>query len=533
LFHTDGYSALIEDYLEKRPEKLGDVRKFAQAGKLEIGPWYILSDMFMPSGESFIRNLEIGVKTASKYGMKKPGIPYSPDAFGHSSDVPKILSHTGFDAYYFCRGLGNQTKKPATEFVWESDDGSSVLALAGIVDVFDPPFDFSGKWFCGAYGLGMELPVNPAEFRERIDLIMHHAGRFMTSDSLLMMCGSDHLLPQKHLREAIAAFNSGAGNVRCVESTLRNYVQKFKKNAGDGLEHAKGELMDGRLLMVLSGTASSRIYLKRMNFDAQNLLEGYVEPWAAFASLCGKFEYDKFLEDAWKLVLKNQAHDSICGCSVDPVHLEMEQRYREIFQVSEKLFQKAARLCMGDIDQRMIFPDGYPDEFKIGVFSAVPWRENRPFELEIIHPVEINLADYTLADTGNSEIRFEIERTSQAVSTTGPFVPPGSDNKLLAVTKAIADSANLPAYGCKLLKFKKKKNIMPEHGGNTSSGFPTLKNEHLTVKIGRDGQLLVESADGAFGQIFRGLLCFEEGCRWNAPLFMMKKTRREAGKKQS
>lgn len=508
-FHTDGYSALIEDYLEKRPEKIKEIKKLASSGRLEIGPFYILSDMFIPSGEAFIRNLETGIKTAYKYGMRKAGIPYAPDAFGHSADIPKILKHLGFDAYYFCRGLGNHLKKPATEFIWKSDDGSEILALAGIIDVFDPPFDVKGKWFCGAYGLGMELPEKNSEFRKRMELITHHAEPFMNGDSLLMICGCDHLLPQKHLKKIIGNFNSGKEKIRCMESTLRNYAENFRKIPGKKPEHAEGELMDGRFLNVLNGTASSRIYLKKMNFDAQNLLEGYLEPWAAFASLCGNFKYDKFIEDAWKLLLKNQAHDSICGCSVDSVHREMEQRYREIFQSASRLFERAAKICMGDNSPRMIFPNEYPGIFKVGIFTAVPWKTSRPFETEITHPSEIDLGNYIFCDSvTGKKINFEISHTAKPFSSSGPFIPSGNgDNKLLSVTGIIIDSANLPAYGYKLFEFRKRKKAV---AGKISEGPVILKNEFLTVKIGRHGEISVKSNDGAFDKTFNRLLYFED-----------------------
>jgi alpha-mannosidase len=50
-FQLDGQAILIEDYLEIRPEREGQLREMAAAGRLKIGPWYVLPDEFLVSGE--------------------------------------------------------------------------------------------------------------------------------------------------------------------------------------------------------------------------------------------------------------------------------------------------------------------------------------------------------------------------------------------------------------------------------------------------------------------------------------------------
>ncbi|MGA3230274.1 MAG: hypothetical protein ABSD51_10030, partial [Candidatus Binatus sp.] len=59
-FHFDGQTIVLEDYLEVRPESARRIAKLVKAGKLQIGPWYLLADSFLASGEALIRNLEIG-----------------------------------------------------------------------------------------------------------------------------------------------------------------------------------------------------------------------------------------------------------------------------------------------------------------------------------------------------------------------------------------------------------------------------------------------------------------------------------------
>src|SRR5512137_306162 len=51
-FQTDGQAIVLEDYLEVRPERREQVRQLVQDGRLVVGPWYVLPDEFLVSGES-------------------------------------------------------------------------------------------------------------------------------------------------------------------------------------------------------------------------------------------------------------------------------------------------------------------------------------------------------------------------------------------------------------------------------------------------------------------------------------------------
>src|SRR5437588_5024929 len=59
-FLLDGQTAVIDDYLEVRPEAAPALHRLAAAGRLAIGPWMILMDEFMVSGETMVRDLQFG-----------------------------------------------------------------------------------------------------------------------------------------------------------------------------------------------------------------------------------------------------------------------------------------------------------------------------------------------------------------------------------------------------------------------------------------------------------------------------------------
>src|SRR5580704_16245896 len=60
-FLLDGQMAVVDDYLEIRPENEERIRALAAAGRLSMGPWYILMDEFLVSGETIVRDLQSGM----------------------------------------------------------------------------------------------------------------------------------------------------------------------------------------------------------------------------------------------------------------------------------------------------------------------------------------------------------------------------------------------------------------------------------------------------------------------------------------
>jgi mannosylglycerate hydrolase len=51
----DGKCVAIEDYLEVRPEKEQELRQFVKEGRIAIGPWYTLPDLYPIEGECLVR----------------------------------------------------------------------------------------------------------------------------------------------------------------------------------------------------------------------------------------------------------------------------------------------------------------------------------------------------------------------------------------------------------------------------------------------------------------------------------------------
>src|SRR5260221_9043152 len=120
-FLLDGQTVLVEDYLRARPDREGDVRALVKTGRLQVGPWYVLADEQIPSGEGLVRNLLLGAADAERLGGRLD-VLYSPDAFGHPSAWPTLAREFGIRYGVVWRGLGGEAGQERDLYRWRGLD---------------------------------------------------------------------------------------------------------------------------------------------------------------------------------------------------------------------------------------------------------------------------------------------------------------------------------------------------------------------------------------------------------------------------
>ena len=312
-FYFDGQVAALQDYLEIRPEKEELVRNLIFSKKLFIGPFYCLVDEFLTDKTCFAKNLEIGIKTALDFGCTD-FIGYLPDTFGHSKNVPDILRDFGIDKCIVWRGCGDFP----SDFKWCGMD--TVNLVRG--------------YFQDVFSLKCDIEKKAEILKKNLDLISEKSGNF-----LLFPIGADHLGVEKDINDQILAVNEILKEDYNIKlSSPFEYFKRVQSN----FEKFRfdDELRDNSKTFILPGTHSSRLDLKRMNVECTHKLD--------LASKFVKFQkseekYAKVLEYAYKLLLQNQAHDGICGCSTDDTHSENIIRYKKILQIAQTIIDEQWR----------------------------------------------------------------------------------------------------------------------------------------------------------------------------------------------
>ncbi|OQB27891.1 MAG: Mannosylglycerate hydrolase [Chloroflexi bacterium ADurb.Bin180] len=337
-FMLDGQTIVLEDYLQIRPQRENDLRRHIQSGRLLIGPWHVLPDEFLVSGEALVRNLLLGHRTCARFGGEMR-VGYIPDPFGHISQMPQILRGFGLASAALRRGLDDHP----TELLWQSPDGSSVL-LCYLRDGYDN---------------AARLPVQDGDaFVREVRRLAERLAPFCTTDNVLLMNGVDHMEPVPELPAMMAYAGQAAPDLRLLHSTLPAYVDAVTRDRGGDLSTlttVKGELRSPRRHHLLPGVLSTRMWIKQRNGHVQNLLSYWAEPFSAWAAVAGGDVSAGWLRgqavwQAWRYLLENHPHDSICGCGIDQVHREMATRFDWAEQIAEQVSASSLATLAEEVD---------------------------------------------------------------------------------------------------------------------------------------------------------------------------------------
>lgn len=411
-FFLDGQVIAIDDYLEIRPEKRAQVEKCIREGKVQTGPWYILQDEFLTSGEACVRNLQVGMQEAEQYGAVG-NVGYFPDAFGNAGQMPQVLKQAGMDAVVFGRGVkpigpnnevtGGQYESTYSEMMWASPDGTK---LPGIL-------------FANWYNNGVEIPVDEAEAKVYWDKKLADARKFAATHQLLMMNGCDHQPLQKNITEAIRMARKLYPDVEFIHSDFKKYVEAMEKEISENFSTVKGELTsqetDGR--WTLANTASSWIGLKQDNRAGETALERKAEPAAAMADVMGKAYPEDQMIYSWKKLMQNHPHDSICGCSVDEVNEEMKTRFAKSRQVADAIYDESVEYLTNKVNTAALPGDGEKIPF-------VVWNTSGETKSQVVEKELHLFRDYNLFVWDGYEAAEKVELPAMVLrDADGNVVP--------------------------------------------------------------------------------------------------------------
>ncbi|MEY2571786.1 MAG: 2-O-(6-phospho-alpha-D-mannosyl)-D-glycerate hydrolase [Acidimicrobiaceae bacterium] len=316
-FMLDGQMAVIDDYLQVRPEAEPTIRRLVASGRLSVGPWYILMDEFLVSGETIVRDLQLGIERAAAFGGAM-AVGYLPDMFGHIAQMPQLLQQFGFADAVVWRGVPATIDRSA--FWWSSPDGSTVRA----------------EYLPQGYGNGAVTPDDAKKLLERLREFSETWGDLLHGP-ILWMNGTDHQAPQPWLGRVVGEVNDLQDDYQMQVMSLPAYLAQA---ARDDLPAWTGELRSGARANLLMGVASNRVDVKQAAARAERALEQEAEPLSALYQPPARWPA-ALLAEAWREVVRNAAHDSICACSVDEVCDAVLHRFAEARQIGEGLADRA------------------------------------------------------------------------------------------------------------------------------------------------------------------------------------------------
>ncbi len=521
-FLLDGQTAVLDDYLAVRPDAAPRLARLAASGRLQVGPWMILMDEFMVSGETMVRDLQLGMARATTLGGAMP-VGYLPDMFGHVAQMPQLFTLAGFEHAVVWRGVPAAVTEQA--FWWEAPDGSRVRA----------------EYLYGSYSNGRDLPDDAKALIARAHGYELELGpAHLPGAALLLMNGTDHQLPQPWLGRVVAEANALSDDYHFVVTSL---PELLATQPTDGLGVWRGELRSGARANVLMGVASNRVDVHQRCAAAERALERRAEPLSAL--LRPPQDYPGALLDvAWRELVLNSAHDSSCACSHDEVVDAVVVRYQEARQVGDALSREAVRSFARRVDApggstlvvnptradrgglvegvvpgsgpvHVVADDGTPCPTQVvwerggEGFAAVVTGQKVRWVLELMRGVEFAAAriaevtrrevepddwEYTFRAVQGGETPIDLEETREEVLALGEAGATIRFRQLLAPARGIVFAADqVPGFGWRTYQ--------PVEGPGPASGLRAegleVANEHLRVVVDPDdGTLTVEADDG-------------------------------------
>jgi alpha-mannosidase len=414
-FMLDGQTVCLDDLLELRPSLGPRLQAHIDAGRIGIGPWYVLQDEFLVGAESIVRNLSQGLRSARALG-RPMAIGYLPDAFGHIAQMPRILRGFGIETAVVWRGVGDAA--PGSEWRWRAPGGAEVLCL------FLP----------GGYGNAHRLGANRDHALERLRADLAHHLPLSHAGVLLWMNGNDHQSAEPEVPALLRALADELPEIDLEHASLERAAELVRARvAVASLPAVEGELRRATpSVPVLSGVWSARTWQKRSHDRVQSLLARLVEPFIAFSQL----DRREAIAHAWRLLLQCQPHDSICGCSIDEVHREIATRLTRAELLGEALLSEAVAALMGVYTPDFALPEAIaivnPHPFAISGFAEVMLQRlvgDQPFRLR----------------DATGEVAYEIVSRSP---TDGPGLRPAEWLRLRLYAR------DLPAHGARLVEIE-------------------------------------------------------------------------------
>lgn len=290
-----------------------------------------------------------------------------------------------------------------SEMYWQGADGSKILGIL----------------FANWYSNGNEIPANPEEAKVFWEKKLADVKSYASTNQWLMMNGCDHQPVQRNLSEAIRVANELYPHINFVHSSFDDYVKAVEAALPEELSTVQGELTsqetDG--WYTLANTSSARIYLKQAFQENSNLLEQVVEPLTV---ITGGHNHKDQLTYAWKTLLQNAPHDSICGCSVDEVHREMETRFAKVNQVGEFIKGNLLEEWKQKLDSRQAESDllftvvntglhDKVDTVSVAVtFATCDFKEAHPTEA-YQRMADLTIPDFIVKDLDGRSVEAKIE----------------------------------------------------------------------------------------------------------------------------
>ncbi|GAA0744667.1 glycoside hydrolase family 38 C-terminal domain-containing protein [Clostridium oceanicum] len=497
-FVFDGQTAVLEEYLEIRPEMKEKINNYVKNKRIFIGPWYTQPDLYLVNGESILRNLLIGSNIAENMGHSME-IGWIPDAFGQIQTIPQIFKEIGMKGCFVWRGFDYRRTKDSV-FLWEAPNGDKLLTVH----------------FPLGYGHYRYLPEDKEKAYEDIKKVVSDTEERFKDDQILFMGGSDHARPQEEITEIIEGVK-GRLKKEGYDIKISNpeiYVDEVSKSIKENkreIEITKGEARSADLGRIHAGISSTRMDIKNPMKRYEKLIQSIVEPMSVINSSLGGNYHQSLSNYFWKILFKNQFHDSIYSSSPESVNQSVYNRLLSLRHGLNEMIWLNFRFLRDKIDFSLLKENEEP----IILFNTLPYKRKDLVFLNLY----VKCSDFVIKDLNNNEIPYvklnNLDKINNEIEYYNGLLNLNDKAKAeekgeLKQVQIKLDSDIVPSMGYKAIKicYREKTNVCIKSDLMCDEINKTFENKYLAVKINENGTLNITNKLNCV--VYKDILWFEE-----------------------
>ena len=447
------------------PNLFNDIKNKVAQGKWNImGGWYLQPDCLMPSGEAFVRQIQVGKQYFLNNFNQFPKTAVNFDPFGHSRGLVQIVKKCGQENYIFMRPFNwfvdpkkYQLELPKEEFLWEGYDGSVIKATR-----------------CGCYSSLLGQAVN--KIKSDIENLKDY-------DSILVTWGVGNHGggPSRKDLKDIKDFIAGNKDMEIVHSTADEFFDNISPIA----------TWNKSLISCMVGCYTSMVNLKQKYRALENEIL-FVEKMCSIAALKGCIDYPiDDIHSAMEDMLNVEFHDVLAGTTVKSGE---DNALNYIGHAMHLLNEARAKAYFGLLKGEEPAKEG---EYFFYVFNPKTYKTTQLVEAEacFLVPSDFDhVNNYILIDVYNEQGKLLTSQTIQeessiAIQWRKRFIFK-ADLKPLGISKFIA---KYRVVSSKKKAKKTDKDIIFDNG---------LKKLFISSKTGLIESLIINGKEVSLGKLF-------------------------------
>ncbi|MDD8025593.1 MAG: glycoside hydrolase family 38 C-terminal domain-containing protein [Acidobacteriota bacterium] len=400
--------AIYEAVAKADPALFAAIREKVKQGTwIPVGGMWAEPDLNMPDGEALARQLLYG----KRYFLENFGydvtVGWNPDSFGHNWQLPQILAKAGISYYV----LNRCVPEDAPAFWWQGKDGTKLLCYA------------PQGWYNVSLSDGSHFQ----------DALVRAARQSPLRDYMVLYGAGDHGGgPRDSDLEAIRTVRRDPGQPK-LEFTTPEAFFKIIESFGPKLPVVSKELN-----FTFPACYTTQAATKKANREMEGLLVT-AEKFSAVAAASGYRDYypERDIDEAWKIVLRNQFHDILDGSSIGPVYNEALGYYAQARARARRALDFSLETISASIDTRGA---GYP----VVVYNPLTWERNDIVAFALPGPAS---GPVRVTDAKGAEIAAQIV-TEQ-------------DDQGRTVSRLLFVAENVPSLGYKLYRVERRAGALP------------------------------------------------------------------------